>query len=305
MTIKYLVISGGGGSGFYIYGAVKTLSQNKFWNIEDIQSIYATSIGSFISTFLSLKYDWNYLDDYIIKRPWDKVFSFNPGNLFNVFNNIGIFDIDIIKLIFCPLLTAKDLSESITLKEFYEYNNIDFHLYSVNINTEIPTLIDISHKTHPELELIKAIYMSSAYPVLFKPLCDGSCCYVDGGIMNNFPLRECINQVNFNGDKQENILACTTTSLTKIDLITSESNLYNYLYFLIIKMHKLTSNQGNQIDISNLLCCKLEYNSHSDWKDAMYNQIIRENMINSGIQSGEEFLRERNIIPSISNPNYS
>ena len=73
MTIKHLVLSGGAAGGFAIYGALKYLSQNNFWNIDNITNIYSTSIGSLLSVFISLKYDWTALDDYIIKRPWDKV----------------------------------------------------------------------------------------------------------------------------------------------------------------------------------------------------------------------------------------
>ena len=46
----------------------------------------------------------------------------------NIWNKKGIFNEDIIKKILNPLLIAKDLSETITLKELYEYNNINIHL---------------------------------------------------------------------------------------------------------------------------------------------------------------------------------
>ena len=56
MTIKHLVISGGGPIGLSYLGAMEYLSDNGFVNIDNIQSIYATSIGSIISVILSLKY---------------------------------------------------------------------------------------------------------------------------------------------------------------------------------------------------------------------------------------------------------
>ena len=80
-----------------------------------------------------------------------------------------MFDIDLIKDVLNPLLTAKELSESITLKEFYEYNNIEIHMYTVNINESLPTKVDLSYKTHPDLELYKAVAMSSAFPIIFSP----------------------------------------------------------------------------------------------------------------------------------------
>ena len=43
MVIKHIVLSGGGGGGFAIYGALKYLSVQNFWHIDNIKSIYATS----------------------------------------------------------------------------------------------------------------------------------------------------------------------------------------------------------------------------------------------------------------------
>ena len=46
MTIKHLVISGGGPSIFQSLGAIQTLEANKYINRNDIESIYGTSAGA-------------------------------------------------------------------------------------------------------------------------------------------------------------------------------------------------------------------------------------------------------------------
>ena len=46
MVIKYLVLGGGGGGGFSIYGALKYLSEKNYYDINNIKSIYSTSVGS-------------------------------------------------------------------------------------------------------------------------------------------------------------------------------------------------------------------------------------------------------------------
>ena len=40
MTIKHLVISGGGPLGFRYLGSLEKLEQEGFWNINNIESIY-------------------------------------------------------------------------------------------------------------------------------------------------------------------------------------------------------------------------------------------------------------------------
>lgn len=285
MTIKYLVLGGGGAGGFSIYGALKYLSQNNFWNINNIKSIYSTSIGSLISIFISLNYDWTSLDDYIIKRPWDKVLSIKPIDLLNIWSKKGLFDENTIKEVLRPLLTAKYLSESITLKEFYEYNNIEIHMYTVNINDKIPTEIDMTYKTHPDLELYKAITRSSAFPILFTPICDNSHCYVDGGLINNFPLNSCISNDN-NCDEILAFKSCTIT--TKINII-EDSSIINYLFCLIHGIIKLAATEKNQDKIKNIVECYLDSNNLNNWKDAILYEKTRKEMVLAGEKCGRLF----------------
>ena len=54
MTIKHLVIAGGGPIGFQFLGALEHLNEKGFWKLEDIESIYATSIGTFLAVFICL-----------------------------------------------------------------------------------------------------------------------------------------------------------------------------------------------------------------------------------------------------------
>ena len=130
MTIKHLIISGGGPLGFRFLSALETLSIENFWNVNDIESIYGTSIGSIIGTIICLKYDWETLNNYVINRPWHDSIKITPKQLFESYYNKGIFDKKIVEILFKPLLQAKDLSLLITLQELYNYSNIDLHIFT-------------------------------------------------------------------------------------------------------------------------------------------------------------------------------
>ena len=285
MTIKHLVLSGGGGGGFALYGALKYLEINNYWNINNIVSIYATSIGTIIGIYIALKYDWNILDDYLIKRPWDKIINIGPLDILNLWNEKGILNENTIKLILKPLFEAKELSENITLAEFYNYTSIDLHLYATNINKLYPEKIDISHKTHPNLEVYKAATMSSAIPLIFSPICDNSDCYIDGGLLNNFPLNDCINHNKI----IEEILAIKISSTENVHIINKNSGIHDYFYNLIEGLRRLISTQHQQAKIDNMIDCKLE-NTLSDWKDALMDNNIRQQIIEIGEVYGKNFL---------------
>jgi predicted patatin/cPLA2 family phospholipase len=190
MTIKHLIISGGGPLGIRFLGALETLNLKKYWNIEEIESIYGTSIGSVLGAMICLKYDWETLDNYIINRPWHDSIKVTPKQLFESYYNKGLFNKLVLEIIFKPLLEAKELNLSITLKELFNYSQIDLHIFTFEVNSF--ESIELSHSTHPNILLLDALFMSSALPGLFIPTIKDNSCYIDGGIMCNFPINECL-----------------------------------------------------------------------------------------------------------------
>ena len=73
MTIKHLVISGGGPIMVQVLGAIQNLEKNNFIDMKNIESIYGTSAGAIVGILICLKFDWETINDYIIKRPWNSI----------------------------------------------------------------------------------------------------------------------------------------------------------------------------------------------------------------------------------------
>ena len=205
--IKHIVISGGGQYGFYTYGFLKESNKNGMWKIENIQSIYGTSVGALIGATLCLKYDWDILDKYLIKRPWHNIFKIDINSIFNVIQNKGIFNISVFKEFFSPLFkgTNEDISIDITMKDFYDITKIEFHIFVTEINTF--KITDISYKTHPEYSLIEAVYESCSIPIVFSPLIRENFCNIDGGLIVNYPIEYCLKNVE-NPRKLKKLVKC-------------------------------------------------------------------------------------------------
>lgn len=190
MKITTLVISGGAYYGFCIYGALKTLNQMDKYKISDIENIYATSIGSVLGCILALDYDWNTLDDYLIKRPWHQTFPVNLNTVFNAYSNCGIFDKKFVESIMYPLLLGKHLDPNITLQQFYDATQVKMNFVATNIETVHQEIF--SHTSHPNVLLTDALYFSCCIPVLFRPEKYNDVIYLDGGIISNYPIDQCI-----------------------------------------------------------------------------------------------------------------
>ena len=104
MTIKHLVISGGGPSAIQSLSAIQELEEKNFLDTKNIESIYATSAGGLLGIILCLKYDWETLNNYVIKRPWHDAFPISAEQLLNAYTNKGIFDKKAFEIFFKPLL---------------------------------------------------------------------------------------------------------------------------------------------------------------------------------------------------------
>jgi len=287
MTIKHLVLSGGGAAGFTVYGALKYLNKNNFFDLSNIKSIHACSAGSIIAGLVLLTDNWDMLDDYILKRPWDKLININPTGLLNLWQKKGIFNEEMVREILRPFLQSKELDDNITLKQLYEKTNIDIYMYTTNINsTELET-ISLSYKTHPDLEFYKAITMSSAFPLMFMPICDSSNCYIDGGLLNNFPINDCI-KLNNNIDEILGIKISSNTN--NIEYVNDDTLLPMYLYSIIIKMYILMNKKKLDIELPNLVNCYIEDNSFSKWGNAVVDMTTRQEYISIGENSAKYFL---------------
>ena len=278
--IEHIVMSGGGIVGLSFYGVLRESNKRGKWDINNIKTIYGTSVGSIFAVFLALRYEWEVLDDYIIKRPWQNVFSFNMQNIFSIFHTRGIFDVKLMEEIFSPLFKGKDISIGVTMKEFYELTGIELHFFSVNINNFTP--IDFSYKTHPEWRVIDAVYSSSGLPILFQPIIKDDICYTDGGMVLNYPVKNCIE----NGADPETIFGLCRKPIVKLNYnITNDSSLFDYILNIFYKTIERVLNKQEHEEIIHEIYVDCPPLSINDIFDTSTKMEDRNRLIQFGVDS--------------------
>jgi predicted acylesterase/phospholipase RssA len=295
MTIKHLVISGGGPLGLRYLGALENLENKGFWKFDEIESIYGTSVGSIIGIFICLKYDWETLNKYIIERPWQDAFKVNAKQMFDSYYNKGLFDKKLAEIIFKPLLKAKDLPLNITLNEFYEFSKIDLHLFTFELN-KFET-VELSHKSHPDLSLLQALTMSSALPGIFMPTIIDNKCYVDGGVMCNYPLNECLRDHT----NKDEILGFKISYDKKCDNfknieVTQDSSLLEYVMCLTNNAMNFIRDTVKIANIENTVRCYVSKNplTLGFIQDTLRNQELRREWLKMGQEDAIRFITEKN-----------
>jgi len=289
MTIKHIVISGGGPSGLLSYSIVSQLEKKEFWKLDNIKSIYGCSIGAYIGLIISLGYEWEWIDDYFIKRPWGKLVGESRVNLIDIYDKKSLINERFFTEAVIPLLKGKDLDENITLLELYNYNKIELHMFTTDINSRRLTKYNISYKTFPDLSVVKALQMSMAIPIIFQPILSDEHCFIDGGLLNNFPLNDCIQEQECELDE---ILAFKNIwKGGHTYSISDNSSIFDLFLCLLKKMETSLDTEPEQTEIKYTIKCFIEELSGFDkWVEALSNETIRRNIIENGYKQANVFL---------------
>jgi len=289
---NHINISGGGPAGFVYYGVLKELHRRGLWNLKDLKSIHGTSVGAVIAVIVTLGYDWDTLDDYFVKRPWDKITKVSPKRLFGMYANRGLFNDDFFIDILGPLLTAKDMKETITLKEFAERTGVSLYVYAIDINEPGIESTAISHHSHPELGLIRAVRMTCNIPVLFAPICLDGKCFIDGGVSTNIPIRkslkciECIESGAGTGD----MLAVRNRIWKSTPEINNETSLLMYIASIIVKFIGMVNGDTEEPDTEGTVWCDIKNVGRiSSWVESISTETLRARLVQDGVESGARY----------------
>lgn len=181
MKIEELSISGGGVKGYAFLGALYRLDE--LGALKNIKRIAGVSIGSLFAAALTL--------------------GFRPKELINIlfdYNIKTLKDIDISGLIqrksllkgekfkdFVISIIERKVNKDINLLDLYNLTGIELIVAVSCVNDR--QVKYISYKTDPDIELINLIMMSSAIPFFFPPVLYKDKLYVDGGILDNHPIK--------------------------------------------------------------------------------------------------------------------
>ncbi len=264
--IEHLVLSGGANIGFAFFGTLKQLILDNYLQIENIKTIHATSIGACIASFITLGYDLETVETYLIDRPWKDIYKFDFQTVIEAFQEGGFFDIESIKQTAKPLLLGKDLSLDITLEEYYEYNKKELHFYTTEYSQL--SLVDISYKTHPKWKLVEAIYASCCLPVLMRPLYKDDEFYVDGAVLLNYPLIKALETIEDSNtilgiyhDTNKDI-----SNLRKAKPFNDEPSNYRlmeYMMSILLKMWTIVKHEKKQKEKEHLFQIGIKCNTNA------------------------------------------
>ena len=278
MPIQHLVFSGGGPTAIKYIGTLQQLEIDGIWNPSNLKSIYGTSAGGLLGVILCCKHNWKTIIDYVIKRPWDQAFKISPDDIFNMYHNKGIMNIRFFEIFFKPLFDAKNIAMNVTMKELYEWSGVELHLFTLELNSF--ETHDISYKTHPDMQVLTAVLMTSAIPIIFSPVCIDGKCFIDGGIVNNYPLNYCLKD----HPEVDDILSFKNVYSMETYNIGQDSTVVDVIVLLFQRLIK-KANIITTVDMPYQIMQPSEVVSIEYLQKTIDSESFRQELLNEGIQT--------------------
>lgn len=239
--INTLVIAGGGLKGFAMVSSIKQLLHFKIIKLKNIKNYYGTSVGSIISSLLAIGYTIDELITFVNKFNFKKLSD--DIDIDHLFTNFGISTGNNIITVIQFLFYEKIKKKNITFIELYNMKNITLNIIATNITDGIEEVFN--HNTNPDMSVITAIRMSIAVPIIFTPVLFENKLYLDGGLVNNFPI---------NHVKTDKFIGITTNFKDKSSNDSLMSFIFNFINITIktINLKNITKfNKDNIIFIEN------------------------------------------------------
>lgn len=200
MEINKLAFSGGAIKGIAYIGVFKKIEELIYkrrieelkddFNAEtcniplfNIKSICAVSVGSIFSLIFLLKFTYAEMLEEVLNKKFDQLKDIRIMNFVSKYGlDSGISLISWLQ----SLMVKKGVNPSITLKEFYDINGVDFQIMATNLNKYCYK--KFNYVETPDVKVLDAIRMSISVPFLFTINKFEGDIYVDGGLIDNYPI---------------------------------------------------------------------------------------------------------------------
>lgn len=175
-----LVMSGGGGKGIFLPGALYALQVARM--LDKIRIYAASSVGAMFAAFMNV----GYTPHELMNVAYHTDFSVFDNNDFKNFYKTGsLKESAALAKWIGEMIKAKTGNANITLFELYDTTRIMFITCAVELNYGIRY---ISYQSFPDLPLVTALMMAMAYPLAYPPVQYDGKYYVDGGLINNYMI---------------------------------------------------------------------------------------------------------------------
>ena len=275
-----LVLSGGSLKGVSHIGALARLSQEGLIDLRRIKAIAATSAGAMLGLLLVLGLDLQEIWNIIVNLDVTKIMNPDFGMLLTKCGvEIGQNLLDF----FENLLTIKTGIQHINFRQLYKKTGIDFTIVGSCLTSRKP--VYFNRQNTPTLKVSIAVRISLSIPFLFVPVTVDDNKYIDGGILDNYPMTHFANEL----DKTIGIMICNEYS-------TIYQNIEEYVVAIInLFMHHFYESQRDKWSADTIYVYKTA--TKVNILDFNVDDATKIELIKIGMEAAHEFVTKNVVSP--------
>lgn len=181
---KILVISGGGLKGLAGLGSLKCLIDNNI--INTINTLAGSSVGAVICFLYNIGYGPKDMYEILKLIDFTQLIKYiEPENLL-LDPYFGISSPEPIIYSIYKFMKNKNINKNLTFLQLYNMTKINLIITGTCLNDI--SIKYFSYNTTPDMQILKALRITISIPFIFRPYQYDGKLWVDGGIMNNFPI---------------------------------------------------------------------------------------------------------------------
>lgn len=275
--IKNIVFSGGGLKGWAYIGSIRAL--NELLDINQIEQVIGTSIGSLFGLFYILQIEWKYLLDFFINLDFKELIDIDIDN---IFTNQSILKGHMYTKLIKNIIGTK-VNPDITFRDLFKKCKILFTVNAFNITKSKNQYFN--YLLTPNVKVVDVLLASSSIPIIFPPCkirsnAGSADWYYDGGITNNcaFELVNELQTIVLDIGIYDNT---NNTNIKIYDLITALSTISNNMnsnkksnYIIFDLINKKYKNDILNINQSKDDIFTIYINGYIHTKNLLFNNFI-------------------------------
>jgi len=266
-----LVISSGGITGISYIGMLKYLDEYNL--LDNIHTYVGSSVGAIFCLLLTIEYNWKEIYEFCYQFDFSKLIK--ETNLDIFLEDFGFEKSNRIVYMMKRILEFKNINTDITFLE--HYNNTKKKLVITGTCINERTIYYFNYLDNPNMKILDAIHISTCIPILFTPVKYDDKLWVDGAIIDSFPISYCY-------EDMEHTLGLT---FQDCDACECDEGIVNYLQDLIKTIICGTNNRNIKIYEKNTIIYlnTLDCNLGSSFK---YDKETKKDIFETGYKSALE-----------------
>lgn len=292
--IKNLVIAGGGMKIILILGVLQYLEEQDL--LKNVKGYYGASAGTIFNLLLMLNYSVLDIEKLILDFNLNKLFEPNI-DIDNFLTHFHVYDQNklekVIKLLInyklgfdekTKLISSK--YENITLKEIYDLTGKKFTCSVTSLKYRRVKYFD--YISQPNLPLYKIIMMTCAIPFIFKPVRWQNDLFIDGGLLDNFPMFIIpLNEIKM------------TLGIRPLIYLEKQKPKFDNIYDFIVSILSIVSCSTNETYAYNVIRVKIDGKYSSQFVELKMTREEKANMIKECYELAKIQYKKLNLVKHI------